>query len=353
MISWDVLLSCWKPINDRIMTARFYTRYRKITVIQCYAPTNTSLHEEKDIFYEQLEQTTQQVNQGDILIVMGDMNAKVGEDNINLETVMGKHGLGMMNENGERFTNFCSSHSLVIGGTIFPHKNIHKVTWTAPGHTRENQIDHIAISKRWRSSLLDVRNKRGADIASDHHLVIGTIKIKMAKNKTTRNTKRPTYNLDKLKTVPGRHMFREELQLKTREREINSWEDFADVLTEIAEDKLGKKEKDRKEWISDETWNLIEERKQRKKDILQARTVERRAHRQQEYQTINKSVKRKARRDKRRWAEELAKQAETAAQHNRTRELYQITRRLTQKGSNCSNIVRSKQANCLLQQMTK
>ncbi|XP_072382737.1 uncharacterized protein [Diabrotica undecimpunctata] len=255
---------------------------------------------------------------------------------------MGKHGLGMMNENGERFTNFCSSHNLVIGGTIFPHKNIHKVTWTAPGHTRENQIDHIAISKRWRSSLFDVRNKRGADIASDHHLVIGTIKIKMAKNKTTRNTKRPTYNLDKLKTVPGRHMFREKLQLKTREREINSWEDFADVLTEIAEDKLGKKEKDRKEWISDETWNLIEERKQRKKDILQARTVERKAHRQQEYQTINKSVKRKARRDKRRWAEQLAKQAEIAAQHNRTRELYQITRRLTQNGSNCSNIVRSK-----------
>ncbi|XP_072401620.1 membrane-associated tyrosine- and threonine-specific cdc2-inhibitory kinase wee-1.3-like [Diabrotica undecimpunctata] len=59
--------------------------YRKITVIQCYAPTNTSPPEDKEVFYEQLEQTTQQVNQGDILIVMGDMNAKVGEDNINLD----------------------------------------------------------------------------------------------------------------------------------------------------------------------------------------------------------------------------------------------------------------------------
>ncbi len=30
----------WEPINDRIMTARFHTRYGKLTVVQCYAPTN-------------------------------------------------------------------------------------------------------------------------------------------------------------------------------------------------------------------------------------------------------------------------------------------------------------------------
>lgn len=44
--------------------------------------------------YEQFEQTTRQANQGHILIVQGDMNAKVDEDNTNLETVMGKHGVG-------------------------------------------------------------------------------------------------------------------------------------------------------------------------------------------------------------------------------------------------------------------
>lgn len=65
-----------------------------------------------------------------------------------------------MNENGELFTEFCSNNNLVIGGTLFPHKNIHKVTWISPNHITENQIDHITISRKWRGSLLDVKSKR-------------------------------------------------------------------------------------------------------------------------------------------------------------------------------------------------
>ena len=35
-------------------------------------------------------------------IMMGDLNAKVGNDNRNYERVMGKEGCGTMNDNGER-----------------------------------------------------------------------------------------------------------------------------------------------------------------------------------------------------------------------------------------------------------
>ncbi|VDI79258.1 Hypothetical predicted protein [Mytilus galloprovincialis] len=38
------------------------------------------------------------------------------------------------------------------------------------------QIDQLTICQRWRSSLQDVRAKRGADAESDHHLVIGSAK---------------------------------------------------------------------------------------------------------------------------------------------------------------------------------
>lgn len=59
----------------------------------------------------------------------------------------------------------------MIGGTIFKHKNIHKVTWTAPGGKIQNQIDHILIDKKWRNSIKYVRAMRGADVGSDHTLV--------------------------------------------------------------------------------------------------------------------------------------------------------------------------------------
>nr|KAG5711442.1 hypothetical protein BaRGS_025869 [Batillaria attramentaria] len=55
-------------------------------------------------------------------ILMGDFNAKIGSDNTGYEDTMGTHGLGQMNENGERFADFCALNQLVIGGSIFPHK---------------------------------------------------------------------------------------------------------------------------------------------------------------------------------------------------------------------------------------
>ena len=64
---------------------------------------------------------------GDIVMVMGDLNAKVGQDNYMLKHVMGIHGIGARNVNGERFVDFCSANH-VIGGTIFQHKICHKVT---------------------------------------------------------------------------------------------------------------------------------------------------------------------------------------------------------------------------------
>lgn len=63
---------------------------------------------------------------------MGDLNTKVGGGNTDREFIMGRHSIGTCSENGELFTNVCSSNYLVIDGTIYPHKKIHKITWISP-----------------------------------------------------------------------------------------------------------------------------------------------------------------------------------------------------------------------------
>lgn len=119
----------------------------------------------------------------DALMVVGDLNAKVGRDNTGREDHMGKHGSREMNENGELFADSCGLNGLVIGGTaIFPHKEIHKTTWTSPDKKlTKSQIDHITINSRWRTSLLDPRVYWGADIRSDHMLVVGRLRMKLKK----------------------------------------------------------------------------------------------------------------------------------------------------------------------------
>ena len=118
----------WEPVNERIVRGRFYGKQLDTTIIQIYAPTNEADPEDKEEFYEQLSKITEKVPRQDLLIVMGDANAKVGRENVGREDVMGKEGLGDRNENGDLFIDFCAQNELVIGGTLFKHKNIHKYT---------------------------------------------------------------------------------------------------------------------------------------------------------------------------------------------------------------------------------
>ena len=76
---------------------------------------------------------------------MGDFNAKVGSDNVGVERSIGKQGINTMNENGERLAELCMLSNLVIGDTIFEHKEIHKLTWHSPDGVTRNQIDHMCI----------------------------------------------------------------------------------------------------------------------------------------------------------------------------------------------------------------
>ena len=40
----------WTPISERLMVARFKSRYSKVFVIQCYVPTNDAEEETKTHF---------------------------------------------------------------------------------------------------------------------------------------------------------------------------------------------------------------------------------------------------------------------------------------------------------------
>ena len=69
--------------------------------------------------------------------------------------VMGKHELGQRNDKGERLCEFCDMNELVITGTNFQQKNVHKTRWVSSNRITTNQIDHVLIDKRLRDSVKD------------------------------------------------------------------------------------------------------------------------------------------------------------------------------------------------------
>jgi len=76
------------------------------------------------------------------------------------------------NDNGVRIVNFATSKNLIVKSTMFPHRNIHRYTWTSPNGKTRGQIDHILTDRRWHSSIFDVRSFRGVDCDTDHCLVV-------------------------------------------------------------------------------------------------------------------------------------------------------------------------------------
>lgn len=91
---------------------------------------------------------------------MDDFNTKIGHDNTGYEKVMGQHGLGGINENGERFADLCTMNNLVIDGSISPHRRRHKANWVSPNLVTKNQIDYICMTMKFRRSLQGVRVRR-------------------------------------------------------------------------------------------------------------------------------------------------------------------------------------------------
>ena len=84
------------------------------------------------------------------------MLSQYGSNNRGYEQIMGTHGLGVMNENEEIFADFCVDNDMVIGGSLFPHKDVHQATWVSHEQMTENQKEHICMNQKFRRSLLDI-----------------------------------------------------------------------------------------------------------------------------------------------------------------------------------------------------
>jgi hypothetical protein len=104
--------------------------------------------ESKDSFYEELEQVFDHFPRYNMKILLRDLNANVGRENIFKPTIGNESLHQDSNDNRVRIVNFATFKNLVVKSTMFPHRNIHKCTWTSPDGQTHNQIDHILIDRR-------------------------------------------------------------------------------------------------------------------------------------------------------------------------------------------------------------
>ena len=100
-----------------MISVRFQSKPFNITVIQVYALTNNAEQAKVVWFYENLQDLLELTPKKDVLFITVDWTAKVGSQEI--PGVMGKFGLGVQSEAGQRLTEFCQENSLVKANTLF------------------------------------------------------------------------------------------------------------------------------------------------------------------------------------------------------------------------------------------
>jgi hypothetical protein len=218
-----------------------------------------------DLFYSSQQSQLSISRPQDIVIIMGDLNAKVGSVTSAGGTADGPFG-NSANERAEQLLHFCNINGLVITNTFQQWKANRLWAWESQGGgANHNQIDYIIVNRRWKSSVTNCRAFPGADDGSDNHLLIASFGLKLKKRENVVNER--TFDVRKLKDLEVADVYRPSSEIKWLDAFlVNKWQNkcgqrvkaFNNTTKSVLGHPMSGQQKD---WISSETYKLTEERR--------------------------------------------------------------------------------------------
>ena len=157
---WELAVSVFQVVSERIIYIRIKIHYSFASIFAVYSPPNpindtSEAKAASENFYTLLQSFIASVSSHDMIIVLGDFNARVSK--AALSSVVGPHCTDECNFNGKQLLDLCACNNLLITNTWFRHKAVHQLTWyrdsdcSRPGHL----IDYVLVKRRFRTSVLD------------------------------------------------------------------------------------------------------------------------------------------------------------------------------------------------------
>src|SRR5713101_4722301 len=292
-------------------------------------PTSTHNHDEIESMYDQIEELIDEEKGNTHLIIMGDWNAVVGEKKE--YKIAGNFGLVKRNERGERLIEFCKENKMIITNTLFEQNKRKRYTWKMPGDLARYQIDYIMVRERYKNSVKNSCTFPGADINSDHNLVVMSNKLILKKIK--KGTKIKIWNLRKLKEQKS-SAYRDNIEnrFKACRNDLNTefnvndkWKEIKKELKKAAEAEIGyTREKNiKKPWITNEMLNkMVERRKWKNVNTETGKKT---------YKEINNELRRKTDQAKEIWLRNECEEIEELEKKGRFDLMYGRSKKLNSK----------------------
>ena len=170
-------------ISIRIISIQIPAKTININIILVYAPISEYTDEDIELFYELIEDTIAKSPKKEILVILGDWNAKAGGSEAysiwpnSIGRFGHKYSFGSINCRGERLLEFSEKHKFVLANTLFNHKNSRRTTWHFPNGKIHNQIDYILIPQRF--NLIIINSSTRTYPGADYDLILCNLKLKL------------------------------------------------------------------------------------------------------------------------------------------------------------------------------
>jgi len=157
-----------------------------------YAPTAEAEEMIHDEFYETLQETMNNIPKGDVVLVMGDFNAKIGA--VEGDQFIGRYGLGSRNESGYMLHELCAVNDLIVANSLFKQPSRRLYLLTTPDGKHRNQIDFIIIKSRSKSESIPsktrpIKTGPAANCGTDQELLLADLKLRLKRVQTDRMPK--------------------------------------------------------------------------------------------------------------------------------------------------------------------
>ena len=219
----------WTSVTGRILRVDMkIDEQTTTTIVVAYGPSEDETTSRKEEFWEQMTEVAEETRGR--MIILGDLNSRVGRKDEETGEAVGIHGENIRNDNGKRLIEFCMLNNLVITNTFYGHKDIHRFTREAKSRDEKSIIDYVIINKEYRREVRDTRVRRGAEIYSDHFLVLSKIEIG-AENQCVekKNTKEKNQRKEVIKTYRLREegtaeKYREGIEIEMIKIKEQRWE---------------------------------------------------------------------------------------------------------------------------------
>ena len=209
------------------------------------------------------------------------------------------------------------------------------------------------MKKRFRSgvNIHRTRSFPGADIGSDHDLVMMTFQVRLKKTRKP-NQPRLRFDLEKLRdpdvactfqaTIGGK--FAPLIGLSDEDMDMDTMiTTYNTAVTDAASEILGKECRRKKPWVTKDVLDLCDERRDLKKKRYEAEGAK-------EYREANRRIQKAVKKAKEDWIGAQCEEIETCLNKNNSKRAYQLVKDLTSEKQGRSSTIQDKSGKCLTEE---